>query len=304
MGFFQERIITQGYPKSEDIFVMDKFGDAQFLVLINRIVALLLCGIYLVYDYRSQPYHVPAFYKYSLCSISNTLSTWCQYESLKFVSFPSMTVCKASKLIPTMLMGRLIRNKSYSTREYGIAIILVAGACTFFLSSHTFNASNKVTTMSGVILMIGYLAFDSFTPNWQKKLLDCKPAVSKTQMMFGVNSFSALLCLVSLLEQRTLFSSINFALTHDGFVRDAFLLSLSGACGQVFIYAILKQFSPEVLAIIMTLRQILSIILSSFYFSHPIGFSGFIGLFLVFGAIFYSKYTESCEKLAKRVVKT
>uniref|UniRef100_A0A914QN35 Uncharacterized protein n=1 Tax=Panagrolaimus davidi TaxID=227884 RepID=A0A914QN35_9BILA len=52
MGFFQERIITQGYPKSDDTFIIDKFGDAQFLVLINRIVALLLCGIYLFYDYR------------------------------------------------------------------------------------------------------------------------------------------------------------------------------------------------------------------------------------------------------------
>ena len=79
-------------------------------------------------------------------------------------------------------MGRLIRNKSYSTREYVIALILVAGACTFFLSSQTFSTSNKVTTASGIILMIGYLAFDSFTPNWQKKLLDCKPSVSKSQV--------------------------------------------------------------------------------------------------------------------------
>ena len=52
----------------------------------------------------------------------------------------------------------------------------------------------------------------------------------------------------------------------------------------------------------MTLRQIVSIVVSSLYFSHPFGFSGIIGLSLVFGAIFYSKYTE--EKVTKRIVKT
>ena len=54
-------------------------------------------------------------------------------------------------------------------------------------------------------------------------------------MMFGVNAFSAVLCFGSLLEQGTLFSSIEYALSHDGFSRDLFLLSLSGACGQVSV---------------------------------------------------------------------
>ena len=54
-------------------------------------------------------------------------------------------------------------------------------------------------------------------------------------MMLGVNTFSAILCFGSLLEQGTLFSSIEYALSHDGFSRDLFLLSLSGACGQVSV---------------------------------------------------------------------
>lgn len=51
--------------------------------------------------------------------------------------------------------------------------------------------------------------------------------------MVGINSCSAILCLVSLLWQGTLFSSISFMLSHDEFARDAFLLSLSSATGQV-----------------------------------------------------------------------
>lgn len=52
-------------------------------------------------------------------------------------------------------------------------------------------------------------------------------------MMVGVNTFSAILCLVSLLEQGTFFSSFSFMLSHEGFSRDSFLLSISGAVGQV-----------------------------------------------------------------------
>lgn len=62
----------------------------------------------------SQPPHAPPLYTYSFCSISNTLSSWCQYEALKYVSFPTQTFCKASKLIPTMVMGRVLRREKYA----------------------------------------------------------------------------------------------------------------------------------------------------------------------------------------------
>ena len=73
MGFFQERIITQGYARHSDPFIIDKFGDSQFLVLANRVVLLALVGIYLAYDWKRQPEHVPPLYKYSFISFSNTI---------------------------------------------------------------------------------------------------------------------------------------------------------------------------------------------------------------------------------------
>ncbi|NP_001380252.1 Adenosine 3'-phospho 5'-phosphosulfate transporter 1 [Caenorhabditis elegans] len=106
-----------------------------------------------------------------------------------------------------------------------------------------------------MILMAGYLLFDAFTLNWQKALFDTKPKVSKYQMMFGVNFFSAILCAVSLIEQGTLWSSIKFGAEHVDFSRDVFLLSLSGAIGQIFIYSTIERFGPIVFAVIMTIRQ-------------------------------------------------
>ncbi len=36
-----------------------------------------------------QPRHRAPLYKYSYCSFSNIISSWCQYEALKFISFPT-----------------------------------------------------------------------------------------------------------------------------------------------------------------------------------------------------------------------
>lgn len=61
--------------------------------------------------------------------------------------------------------------------------------------------------------------------------------------MLGVNGFSAILCLVSLLEQGTLFTSAAFLLTHSGIALDVFLLSLSNATGQRKLFFYAKMFN-------------------------------------------------------------
>ncbi|CAD5224891.1 unnamed protein product [Bursaphelenchus okinawaensis] len=309
MGFYQERIMTQSYSRYYDATVSDRFGDAQFLVFANRIVALVLVICYLAVNWESQPRHVPPYYSHSFISISNTLSSWCQYEALKYVSFPVQTVCKASKVIPTMVMGRILRGEKYSLFDYSMAALLAGGAGIFLLSTIDYSVESEdsvyiVGAVSGAILMVGYLAFDSFTLNWQKKLFDTRPKVSPHQMMLGVNGFSALLCLVSLLEQGSLFSSTKFVLQHANIASDIFLLSLSGACGQLCIYVTIQKFGPVVFAVIMTVRQILSIVLSTLYFSHSMNIISVLGLAMAFGSILtniYIRYQKQ-RRNAKRTV--
>ena len=110
-------------------------------MFVNRILAF---GVALTYitlaPRRSLPTHTAPIYKYSFCSMSNILSSWCQYEALKFVSFPTQVrilhslltsyevlfknskfsfvpllqvLAKASKIIPVMAMGRVVSGKIY-----------------------------------------------------------------------------------------------------------------------------------------------------------------------------------------------
>ena len=45
--------------------------------------------------------------------VDNMLSSWCQYEALKYVSFPTQMLFKCFKLFPIMVMGKLLGNKNY-----------------------------------------------------------------------------------------------------------------------------------------------------------------------------------------------
>lgn len=66
------------------------FKDSQFLVFVNRILAFSLSGAYIMST--KQPRHTMPLYKYVYCSFSNIMSSWCQYEALKFVSFPTQVI--------------------------------------------------------------------------------------------------------------------------------------------------------------------------------------------------------------------
>ena len=85
-GILQERIMTNQYGKTASM-AGEYFGNSQFLVFINRILALM-CAV-LVMVFQSQPTHTAPLYKYSFSSFSNVMSSWFQYEALKFVSFPT-----------------------------------------------------------------------------------------------------------------------------------------------------------------------------------------------------------------------
>ncbi|XP_006926896.1 adenosine 3'-phospho 5'-phosphosulfate transporter 1 [Pteropus alecto] len=268
--------------------VCERFTDSQFLVLMNRVLALIVAGVYCLLC--KQPRHGAPMYRYSFASLSNVLSSWCQYEALKFVSFPTQVLAKASKVIPVMLMGKLVSRRSYEYWEYLTAGLISIGVSMFLLSSGPEPRSSPATTVSGLILLAGYIAFDSFTSNWQDALFAYK--MSSVQMMFGVNFFSCLFTVGSLLEQGALLEGTRFMGRHSEFAAHALLLSVCSACGQLFIFYTIGQFGAAVFTIIMTLRQAFAILLSCLLYGHTITVVGGLGVAVVFAALLLRVYAR------------
>ena len=106
-GLLQERMLTRRYPR----LTGEYFSYSYALVFTNRFWTLIMSGMLLIY-FKPRTSRSTIIYEYSFPSISNMLSSWCQYEALRYVSFPAVTLFKSFKLAPVMIMGKLLGNHS------------------------------------------------------------------------------------------------------------------------------------------------------------------------------------------------
>lgn len=303
-GLLQEKVMTQEYVALSG----DKsyFKDSQFLVFVNRILAFLMSGVYVMC--QRQPRHRCPLYKYVFCSFSNVMSSWCQYEALKYVSFPHQVLAKAAKTIPVMIMGKIVSRAKYEFYEYATAVLLSLGMLLFMLDAGNDRATSTVTTVSGVILLGTYVAFDSFTSNWQGALFK-QYHVTPVQMMCFVNFFSCIFTGVSLLQQGGFLASLDFMIKYPSFIFDCVLLSVCSASGQLFIFSTISNFGPVIFAIISTIRQGLSVLLSCLVYGHHVDILGIFGILLVFVSVLLRIYCgyrlreiRSGQKITKKVI--
>jgi len=132
-GYMQELIMTTEFNPTERT-PDGKFPSAAFCVFSNRFLAIIVAVIAVKLRHGSLHAGAPLI-AFSPCALSNTLSSWCQYASLKFVSFPVQTVFKSSKIIPVMLMGRLLKGTSYPCKQYIEAAMITLGVAVFSVSS-------------------------------------------------------------------------------------------------------------------------------------------------------------------------
>lgn len=290
-GFQQERLMALPYGG-------EYFSHSVFLVLCNRICASgFACSMVVI---KGEPIkNGPPLWKYAAVSISNVLATTCQYEALKFVSFPVQMLGKSAKMVPVMCWGILIARKHYRLRDWMIAF-LVMGGCTLFLiggditsKKHQDSGASSSAAMEaalfGLLLMVGYLACDGFTSTFQERIFREHNTSTYNQMMY-VNLFSILFSVFALVSFGGLTESLAFSSRHPSFVPDVLLLSLCATFGQVFIYATIFWFGALVFAATMNTRQVVSIMVSIMYYAHPVSLVQGLGIATCFAGLFYKTY--------------
>lgn len=296
-GVLQERVMTKAYGNKD---APEWFKESEFLVFMNRFSAMLLSGTWILL--RRQGRHGAPFLKYLFSSLSNILSSWCQYEALKYVSFPTQVLGKASKMIPVMLMGKIVSKKTYHYYEYFIAGMISVGVSLFLLSVATGKHNSAQTSLSGFCLMLGYMLFDSFTSNWQSKLI-VEYKLTSVQVMFGTNVFSTLFTGVSLIQNGGMFSSITFIYQHPDFGYHASIISLASAIGQLFIFYTIANFGPLVFTAIMVTRQMFSMLLSCIIYHHYLAPQAILGILVVFLALALQVYAKwRLKKITQRKI--
>lgn len=295
-AFLQERIMTKPYTNGteKEDETGARFGSTALLVFANRIAAAAIAFAILFHqgDTSELRNKAPLPY-YFMISISNVCATMCQYEALKWVTFPTQTLAKCAKMIPVMIWGTAMSGKSYSGVEYAVSCFVALG-CTIFLVSGNITAKHRAAEDSwyGLVLMLGYLGFDGFTSTFQEKLFKGYSMTIYNQMLY-VNLCSSIMAAFFLITSGHLWSSLKFIQEYPAILRDMSLLSVSAVSGQFAITYTIKEFGALLYATIMTIRQFLSVFMSNIIFLHGMNLKQWFGASVVFGALFYKSYHKA-----------
>jgi len=287
-GVIQEKIMTVPFGKT-DTFEGEMFKASLFLVICNRIVAILYAA-FMTFLKGETFGPKAALWKYLAISFSNVAATYCQYEALKWVSFPVQMLGKSFKMMPVMVWSILISGKKYELKDWLIAGGVTWGVTQFLLTgSIKSKHGDKDSSVYGLLLMVGFLGCDGFTSTFQEKVFrDCQ--TTKYNQMMYVNSGSLVVSGCSFLVSGAAPSTIAFCFKYPDFLIQALTLSGAAVGGQFFIYSQVKEFGALVLAATMNLRQVISIMVSYLLYGHSITMLQLLGLLLVFGSLFYKTY--------------
>ncbi|KAM7496596.1 hypothetical protein LguiA_021010 [Lonicera macranthoides] len=288
-GVLQEKIMRVPYGPEKEFF---KYS--LFLVFCNRITtSAVSAGTLLASKKAMDP--VAPVYKYCIVSVSNILTTTCQYEALKYVSFPVQTLAKCAKMIPVMIWGTVIMQKKYKGRDYLWAFLVTLGCSLFILYPAAGDISpysrGRESTVWGVSLMIGYLGCDGFTSTFQDKLFKGY-AMEIHNQIFYTTLCSCILSLTGLIFQGHLLMAINFVIHHNDCFFDIALLSTVATGSQFFISYTIRTFGALAFATIMTTRQLLSILLSCLWFGHSLSWEQCIGAVIVFASLYAKSFLK------------
>ncbi|KAH8582151.1 UDP-galactose transporter and 9 transmembrane domains [Cryptosporidium sp. chipmunk genotype I] len=297
-GIVQERIHALG-----DKRVGDNFNYSLFLVfcfcLVNTIVSL---GIIQIENWRARPEKENTFGKSKNSNSSNKISVFnlsfeCIFQilltsvtyltamvltnlALGKVNYPTQVLVKSAKCVPIIAIGTLYFKTKYPWYDYLAVIVITVSLSCFNMMQIKTNKVGTVQTLSGVSLLGISLLCDGLTGPRQDKLIK-KYNVTSNVLMFYTNLFAMVLCgILSLIfegQEPYLFIS-RFPSTPYYILA----LSLTGTCGQFFIFQSLIRFGSLYLAIITTTRKFFTVLVSVVIFGHKLS----LGQWLCVSAIF------------------
>jgi len=270
-GYMQELIMTTQFEATERV-PNGKFPSAAFCVFSNRFLAVIVAAVAVKAKHGSIfTNNAAPIWAFTPCALSNTMSSWSQYASLKvrklrekvqiaqlheclshiftmetqYVSFPVQTVFKSSKIIPVMLMGRLLKGTTYRLSQYVEALLITVGVAVFSVASKS-PAGNPHTELIGLILLLMYISFDSFTSQWQDKIYQQygRQNVDPYQMMLGVNTSAICITTFGLIVTGDLPIVLEFLTVNPIALQYNIITAITSASGQLCIFYTIKEFGP------------------------------------------------------------
>lgn len=279
-GVLQEYIMTNDYDGG-------KFPSAMFLVVINRVVAIVVVLCIMAWRGTAKTQWVLNAWSYAAFpALTGLLGSWCQHNSLLYITFPSQVVFKSSKIIPTMILSTIMNGQRHGCRDYGVAAVVTASVTGFFLCTEKENRLfPEDNTVIGILMMVLFLISDCLTSTTEKNINVTFPDFDNAQMMLAMSSFTVILGSFAILMDQEVYSIFYFLQRNPEALVHVFAFGCSSTAGQYLILHTIRTLGPVPLVIMMTLRQMVGIVISHLLYNHVISWQGYACAGIAFIAI-------------------
>jgi drug/metabolite transporter (DMT)-like permease len=196
-----------------------------------------------------------------------------------------------------MAWSWITQTRRYYANDYLSAATVTLGCVLFVLtgditaptkSSGTSDSSSSAPALSftavGLALLAVFMIFDGLTCTSQDKLFSSFDMHSCNQLLYTA-AWSAALSAGFLVLSGQIHGAIHFILRHPDSLWLMLLQSAVSTAVQLFIVFTIKQYGALNFALMMTLRQFLSIVLSCLVFQHELSTWQWLGTVFVIGGL-------------------
>jgi len=292
-GVLQERILAS-IPYWDDLADYGSYSIPLFLILCFRVCTTCFAVVMLWQSKGDWGMKAPAW-KYVLVSLANTLGSCLQVVSMQTLAFHVQMLGKSAQIIPVMLWSMYLSSKSYSMRDWAIAVTVLAGVVQFMnagpiASSAEMAEEPQNSAWLGVACTVVAVVVQSLTPAMQEHLFEAY-SVPKFNMIFWVNLFGSLMVLAPLLAMQTLLPAWNFFVASPSLHTDLLIMSVCKAIAQYFMYSQIQDFGATTLVATMNVRQMLVVIICLATTPSTITILQVFSVFLIIVVLLWRGYT-------------
>merc|ERR1719375_2960423 len=128
--------------------------------------------------------------------------------------------------------------------------------------------AGQSTKLFGVLLMVVFLVCDALTSNGEKRIFNSYKEISSLQMMLVMALFALIYSSVSTILDTGIGPMFAFLMQNPSCMTHIAALSTFAVSGQLFTFYIIRIYGPVIFSIMMTVRQIFSMVCSAILFGH------------------------------------
>merc|ERR1711865_86483 len=274
-----------------------KFGGFMALITSLTFVACAAMELLMKGNFSKRKGDLKDYALLSLCTAGGIYFTnW----SLTYIDYPMRVMFKSSKLLPVMVMGLFIAKRKHTQAEYGVAALLVLAIICFALGD--FNGAAPKFDIRGICLISVGVILDAITSNFEEQRFFREKNCIHEEVIFYAFGIGSIWTLVTIYTSGELSTAIDHSMLHPEVYSLTIMFSAMGYLSIVFVLLLIKLFNASVAEAVKSVRKVVTICLSFFFFGKSITSMHLVGMFLFVASValgMKTKMTTSAPATSK-----